>query len=192
MAAKTEREVKINDRRRGIIFHPTFGYAIPPPIAPTVARRNARERSRVKTVNESYQALKARVPAAANAKRMAKVDIIKHTIEYIQKLQTLVNSIEESQVELHKEDTRVSGFDFLNHYPSIDNVLGGCSSYSPSSDSGYGSPMNVEEDTTKQLTEKSQHQTELIHNNYVEEDSPKLTLLSDQVLLDAIAEWQDS
>ena len=77
-------------RKHGVIFHPTLGYAIPPPIPLTVARRNARERTRVKSVNDSYECLRAHVPAAAKAKRMAKVDIIKHTIEYIQKLQHLV------------------------------------------------------------------------------------------------------
>ena len=31
-------------------FHPTLGYAIPPPVPAKVARRNARERNRVKQV----------------------------------------------------------------------------------------------------------------------------------------------
>ena len=31
-------------------YHPTLGYAIPPPVPAKVARRNARERNRVKQV----------------------------------------------------------------------------------------------------------------------------------------------
>ena len=59
--------------RRGMIFHPTLGYAIPPPIPLSVARRNARERSRVKTVNSSFECLRIHVPAAARNKKMSKV-----------------------------------------------------------------------------------------------------------------------
>ncbi len=59
--------------RRGMIFHPTLGYAIPPPIPLSVARRNARERSRVKTVNSSFECLRMHVPSAARNKKMSKV-----------------------------------------------------------------------------------------------------------------------
>jgi hypothetical protein len=59
--------------RRGMIFHPTLGYAIPPPIPLSVARRNARERSRVKNVNSSFDCLRMHVPAAARNKKMSKV-----------------------------------------------------------------------------------------------------------------------
>ena len=37
-------------RGRNKAFHPTLGYAIPPPVPAKVARRNARERNRVKQV----------------------------------------------------------------------------------------------------------------------------------------------
>lgn len=60
--------------RRGMIFHPTLGYAIPPPIPLSVARRNARERSRVKTVNSSFDCLRMHVPSAARNKKMSKVE----------------------------------------------------------------------------------------------------------------------
>lgn len=39
-----------NNTKRRKAFHPTLGYAIPPPIPAKVARRNARERNRVKQV----------------------------------------------------------------------------------------------------------------------------------------------
>ena len=78
----------------GVIYHPVHGYPIAPPVPVAVARRNARERNRVKTVNDSYQHLKNHVPGAARQKRMSKVDIIKHSIDYIQKLR---NMLEDSQ-----------------------------------------------------------------------------------------------
>ena len=35
-------------------YHPTLGYAIPPPVPQKVARRNARERNRVKQVCQFF------------------------------------------------------------------------------------------------------------------------------------------
>ena len=81
----------------GVIYHPVHGYPIPPPLPVAVSRRNARERTRVKTVNDSYQHLKSHVPAAARTKRMSKVDIIKHSIDYIQKLQAMVRAAQDNR-----------------------------------------------------------------------------------------------
>ena len=39
-------------KRKACAFHPTLGYAIPPPVPAKVARRNARERNRVKQVSK--------------------------------------------------------------------------------------------------------------------------------------------
>ncbi|XP_023334265.1 DNA-directed RNA polymerase II subunit 1 [Eurytemora carolleeae] len=83
---KDEKKMK-----RGMIFHPTLGYAIPPPIPVSVARRNARERSRVKTVNGGFECLRQHVPAAARAKKISKVDILKHSVSYIRNLQNILD-----------------------------------------------------------------------------------------------------
>jgi len=58
----------------------------------TVQRRNQRERNRVKTVNGGYECLRLHVPSAARSKKMSKVDILKHSIQYIQKLRSLVEA----------------------------------------------------------------------------------------------------
>ncbi len=57
----------------GTAFHPTLGYAIPPPQPAKVARRNARERNRVKQVNCGFEVLKSHIPSAAKHKKMSKV-----------------------------------------------------------------------------------------------------------------------
>ena len=41
-------------KRKACAFHPTLGYAIPPPVPAKVARRNARERNRVKQVSKCF------------------------------------------------------------------------------------------------------------------------------------------
>ena len=77
--------------RRKIAFHPTLGYAIAPPVAPKVQRRNARERNRVKQVNCGFEMLRAHIPTAAKQKKMSKVDTLRHAVEYIQSLQMMLN-----------------------------------------------------------------------------------------------------
>ena len=60
-------------RGRKKAFHPTLGYAIPPPIPAKVARRNARERNRVKQVNCGFEMLRTHIPSAVKHKKMSKV-----------------------------------------------------------------------------------------------------------------------
>ena len=76
--------------RRKIAFHPTLGYAIPPPQPAKVARRNARERNRVKQVNSGFEVLRVHIPTAAKNKKMSKVDTLRHAVEYIQSLQRML------------------------------------------------------------------------------------------------------
>ena len=137
--------------RRGTIFHPTLGYAIPPPLPPTVARRNARERSRVKSVNQSYEHLRVHVPAASRAKKISKVDIIKHSIEYIQKLKALVESCDQTECEsyrqlayhLEAEPYPLNAEPYPSSYPSPYPPTSPTSPTSMvSQESGYGSPHN--------------------------------------------------
>lgn len=72
-------------------LHPTLGYAIPPPVPAKVARRNARERNRVKQVNGGFEMLRSHIPSAAKHKKMSKVDTLRHAVEYIQTLQRMLN-----------------------------------------------------------------------------------------------------
>lgn len=76
--------------KRKIAFHPSLGYAIPPPIPPKVARRNARERNRVKQVNNGFDVLRSHIPTAAKNKKMSKVDTLRHAVEYIRNLKKMV------------------------------------------------------------------------------------------------------
>ncbi|XP_059080310.1 helix-loop-helix protein 4-like [Tigriopus californicus] len=76
--------------RRKIAFHPLHGYPIPPPLPAKVARRNARERNRVKQVNCGFEVLRSHIPSAAKQKKMSKVETLKHAVDYIQTLQTML------------------------------------------------------------------------------------------------------
>ena len=84
--------------RRKIAFHPTLGYAVAPPMPAKVARRNARERNRVKQVNCGFEVLRAHIPSAAKAKKMSKVDTLRHAVEYIQVLQQMCSDKDSASI----------------------------------------------------------------------------------------------
>ncbi|XP_036618414.1 achaete-scute homolog 2 [Trichosurus vulpecula] len=58
--------------------------------AAAVARRNERERNRVKLVNLGFQTLRQHVPNGAASKKMSKVETLRSAVEYIRALQQLL------------------------------------------------------------------------------------------------------
>ena len=78
-------------RQRLVAIHPVHGYAIAPPQDLRTMKRNARERNRVQTVNQSFEALRRVVPTAAAHKKLSKVNIIQQAMEYIHCLMQLVD-----------------------------------------------------------------------------------------------------
>ncbi|XP_062577124.1 achaete-scute homolog 1a-like [Saccostrea cucullata] len=69
-----------------------LGLHKPPTVA--VARRNERERNRVKLINMTFATLREHIPAGAKCgkgKKLSKVDTLKAAIDYIRYLQTLVD-----------------------------------------------------------------------------------------------------
>ena len=68
----------------------TLGYSLPKAQPAAVARRNERERNRVKQVNMGFTTLREHVPNAAKNKKMSKVDTLRSATEYIKYLQQLL------------------------------------------------------------------------------------------------------
>lgn len=60
-----------------------------PPVA--VARRNERERNRVKLVNLGFTSLRQQLPNGAANKKMSKVETLRSAVEYIKQLQELLD-----------------------------------------------------------------------------------------------------
>lgn len=69
----------------------------PPPVS--ISRRNARERNRVKQVNNGFAALRQHIPSVAKAKKISKVDTLKQAVEYIQNLQQLLTENDKALVQ---------------------------------------------------------------------------------------------
>ena len=57
----------------------------------SMGRRNARERNRVKQVNNSFTTLRQHIPGAAKAKKISKVETLKQAVDYIRGLQQLLD-----------------------------------------------------------------------------------------------------
>ena len=104
-----------NSNKRKIVLHPSRGYAIPPPIAPKVARRNARERNRVKQVNSGFDVLRSHIPTAAKHKKMSKVDTLRHAVDYIRNLKKMLKEQDFSNgIKTELEDSDFENDDDFN------------------------------------------------------------------------------
>ncbi|XP_062239049.1 achaete-scute homolog 1a [Platichthys flesus] len=68
-----------------------FGYTLPQQLPHAVARRNERERNRVKLVNNGFATLREHVPNGAANKKMSKVETLRSAVEYIRALQQLLD-----------------------------------------------------------------------------------------------------
>jgi achaete-scute complex protein len=138
--------------KRKIAFHPSLGYAIPPPIPPKVARRNARERNRVKQVNNGFDVLRSHIPTAAKHKKMSKVDTLRHAVDYIRNLKKMLKEQDlSSGIKTETDDDdREDDFDFDDEDDDDDN-----SQQSFHNDSATSSPMSTAATTTTTTASKA-------------------------------------
>ncbi|XP_049865522.1 achaete-scute complex protein T3-like [Pectinophora gossypiella] len=154
--------------------------------AASIARRNARERNRVKQVNDGFNALRKRLPAAVIAalsggsrrgsgKKLSKVDTLKMVVEYIKYLQ---NIIEESDAALGitHENKQIAS------YEVDEGVFGGQSPYSESVPSPAGSECSS--------GVSSAYSNSGYYPNY-QVSEQKLSPMEEYELLDAISWWQE-
>ena len=70
----------------------SLAYSIPAATPVAVARRNERERNRVKMVNMGFHTLRQHIPNGSKNKKMSKVETLRSAVEYIRQLQLLLNA----------------------------------------------------------------------------------------------------
>ena len=195
--------------RRKIAFHPTMGYAIPAPLPQKVARRNARERNRVKQVNCGFEMLRAHIPSAAKQKKMSKVDTLRHAVEYIQSLQLMLTEKNTNTTCLPSpipQSSEVNNFapPPVQNYPLTPQTP--TSMTFPSTESGYSSEASfytnnhsgmmtppVPQYPQQNTSCNSPNTTENYMSNYYTPDyyhQPHHQ--DDDELLDVIAKWQEN
>ncbi|CAH0721569.1 unnamed protein product, partial [Brenthis ino] len=154
----------------------------------SIARRNARERNRVKQVNDGFNALRKRLPAAVinalsggarrgSGKKLSKVDTLRMVVEYIRYLERLIDDTDAACVT---QEPKVP-MDTSVHFDVDEGIFGGRNS--PYSDS-VPSPANSE--CSSGVSSSYSTNNEYCPNNYY----PEVTSVDDNELLDAITWWQ--
>ena len=89
-----------------------------------VARRNARERRRVKMVNDGFLRLRRHVPTEPKNKKLSKVKTLRLAIEYIDHLQQLLQTDTSSSKQLGSHQSIVNSFTAqLTDYDDLDDDL---------------------------------------------------------------------
>ena len=105
-------------RQKLIAIHPVHGYAIQPQQDLKTMKRNARERNRVQAVNSCFENLRRCVPSAAVYKKMSKVNIVHHALEYIHQLMEILQDDDQPSPCLEKLSSAASPASHF-HSPSF-------------------------------------------------------------------------
>ncbi|XP_068443224.1 achaete-scute homolog 1a [Clinocottus analis] len=119
-----------------------FGYSLPPQQPHAVARRNERERNRVKLVNNGFATLREHVPNGAANKKMSKVETLRSAVEYIRALQQL---LDEHDAVSAAFQSGVLSPAMSQGYTADMNSMAGSPVSSYSSDEGSYDPLSPEE-----------------------------------------------
>ncbi|XP_043943672.1 achaete-scute homolog 1 [Protopterus annectens] len=117
-----------------------FGYSLPQQQPAAVARRNERERNRVKLVNLGFATLREHVPNGAANKKMSKVETLRSAVEYIRALQQLLDEHDAVSAAFQAGMLSPSG-----GYSNDMNSMAGSPVSSYSSDEGSYDPLSPEE-----------------------------------------------
>lgn len=185
----------------------TFSYGQHPKPS-SVARRNARERNRVKQVNNGFAALRQHIPqsiiqafcqhgsSGRTSKKLSKVDTLRLAVEYIKRLQDLIEETESrdsysenqsdiSSVRYYNDDIQSTN-QFTNRYPVKIEYSEISASSTPSQHSD-GS-LNIYQNSKITFKQENLNNYVCKQENY-ENYSPKNS--EDEELLDAIFSWQN-
>lgn len=197
LAPLPDRVLTVNNNadlrcKRKIQFMP---YGGPQQQPASVARRNARERNRVKQVNNGFATLREHIPPTITAafapqgqqsgrgasKKLSKVETLRLAVEYIRSLQQMIEDHEMS----NNENTNQQRF-----YESSDNVqqynypvllpTPSCSEASVSPTPSHSSEGS--------FSANSSHYSNHIYQENYENYEPKSPV--DEELLDVIFSWQ--
>ncbi|CAH2092162.1 unnamed protein product [Euphydryas editha] len=167
----------------------TYKYNYSGAQAASIARRNARERNRVKQVNDGFNALRKRLPMAivnalssgarrGSGKKLSKVDTLRMVVEYIRYLENLIEEsdaalgiIQESKIAINK-----------SLHNEIDEEIfdGRISPYSESI------PSPTDSDCSSGISSNGSAKNDYYQNNQFSE----IVTVDDNELLDAITWWQ--
>lgn len=195
-----------NDLRckRKIQFMP---YGQPPQQPASVARRNARERNRVKQVNNGFATLRSHIPLSVAqalspqgssqgrgaSKKLSKVETLRLAVEYIRSLQQMIDDHETELTGSISGDSHINENRYYTSSPESTHLYQTsypvllptptCSDASPSPSPSHSSEGSFS--TTPSYSNTLYHHHSENYENY-DPKSPE----DDDELLDAIFSWQ--
>lgn len=183
--------------KRKIQFMP---YGAPQQQPASVARRNARERNRVKQVNNGFATLRQHIPpsvAAAFApqgpstgrgasKKLSKVETLRLAVEYIRSLKQMIEDHEGDLGGVSADGIQDARFysSSPNQYESYPILL-----QTPTCSEASASPT-PSQSSDGSFSATSTYSTNLYHQENFENYEPKSP--EDEELLDAIFSWQQN
>lgn len=158
--------------------------------AASIARRNARERNRVKQVNDGFNALRKRLPPSVIAAmsggarrgsgtKISKVDTLRMVVEYIKHMQNLIEE-SDAAMGITRTDMRTAVDTSLCY--EDEGVFGGSSPYSES----VPSPVNSE--CSSGVSSVYSTNNGYVSNSYQLHD--QANAMDEDDLLDTISWWQ--
>lgn len=175
-----------------------FPYGGTPHQPASVARRNARERNRVKQVNNGFATLRQHIPASVAAalspnnnnnsstrssnKKLSKVETLRLAVEYIRSLQRM---IEEYETKVPTNGTKITGETVSRYYPVEMQLQQGLTT-PPISEASSPTPSFTSESSIS--ANSTYIQTALYSTENYENYEPHSP--EDEELLDAIFSWQ--
>ncbi|XP_044728610.1 achaete-scute homolog 1a-like [Chrysoperla carnea] len=190
--------------KRKINFHMPYGTPGTHHQPASVARRNARERNRVKQVNNGFATLRQHIPASVAAalssssssgsqngrgasKKLSKVETLRMAVEYIRSLQAMIQQHESEMTGSHSSMNTVEQneyYEVASPQSSKNNILTTppCSESSSSPTPSYSSESSLSTPAVA-YTQLNVYHPES-YENY-EPMSPE-----DEELLDVISWWQ--
>lgn len=196
--------------KRKIQFMP---YGAPPQQPASVARRNARERNRVKQVNNGFATLRQHIPPSVAAaltppsgtggsgrgasKKLSKVETLRLAVEYIRSLQQMIDDHENDMMSTSTMTNDHSMIDSRYYTNSPDSLTQQFSSYplllstpTCSEASASPTPSHSSEGSGSATSTYTPTTTLYHHQDNYENYDPKSP--EDEELLDAIFSWQQT
>ncbi|XP_076466884.1 uncharacterized protein LOC143298087 [Babylonia areolata] len=134
----------------------------------SVSRRNARERNRVKLVNQGFDTLREHVPNGKKNRKMSKVDTLRSAVDYIRQLQELIQEHDEkmdvsgSETSLNDDTITIT----IDNASTSDNTITDDSS--PQSDSVCEEAVSPQNDLAPTVTDPAaMTESSVVNNTHV-------------------------
>lgn len=179
------------------LIHPIHGYKIKPTENLKTIKRNERERNRVQNLNSGFEVLRQNIPAVAAMKKMSKIQILSHAVNYIQYLHQILESSPGIDYSIIKTEPTSHNY---SHYPGqyYQYQHQQQAPLTPTTPVTPVSPVHYDSDTSGVFSDQSMVSPQWPHyhhhqqyHHFQQQHLVSSTSSDDEdEVIDAIADWQ--